>query len=151
MELLCQISQRPWYLDCFRKKLHHRPLTGFQVQIWLEALWMWGVGGLQVHRICCRRLVYKKVPEVRSDYIKSYCWWCWLLQLNSGVPGEHLTSQLLWVATWLLVTCLACLPSGRTLLFWSDLFVVGRVVSWKRWESSGLWRWERWENSEVAR
>ena len=28
-------------------------------------------------------------------------------------------------------------------LFWSDLFVVGRVVNWKRWESSELGRWER--------
>ena len=45
----------------------------------------------------------------------------------------------------------------------SYLFVVGREVSWERWESSelGRWercmigvrwlRWERWENSEVAR
>ena len=35
-------------------------------------------------------------------------------------------------------TCLPCLPSGRTLLFWSGLFVVGGVVSWKKWESSEL-------------
>ena len=33
-------------------------------------------------------------------------------------------------------TCVPCLPSGGTLLFWSDVFVVGRVVSWERWE---LW------------
>ena len=36
-------------------------------------------------------------------------------------------------------TCLPCLPSGR-MLFWSDLLVVGRVVSWKRWEDSELGR-----------
>ena len=32
-------------------------------------------------------------------------------------------------------TCLPCLPIGGTLLFWSDLFVIGRMVSWKMWES----------------
>ena len=40
-------------------------------------------------------------------------------------------------------TCLPCLPSGETLLFWSDLFVVGWVVSWERWESTELGRWKR--------
>ena len=40
-------------------------------------------------------------------------------------------------------TCLLpCLPSGGTLLFWSDLFVVGRVVSWEMWDSTELGRWE---------
>ena len=29
---------------------------------------------------------------------------CWLLRLNPGVWGEHLTNQFLWVATWILVT-----------------------------------------------
>ena len=48
--------------------------------------------------------------------------------------------------------CLACLPSGSKLLFLSDLFVVGRVVSWERWESSELRRWwERGEGSELGR
>ena len=68
--------------------------------------------------------------------------------------------------------CLPCLPSGRT-LFWSDLLVAGKVVSWEkgngseygkwerregselgrweRWEDSELRRWERWKDSEVAR
>ena len=40
-------------------------------------------------------------------------------------------------------TCLSCLLSGRRLLFWRCLFVVGRKVSWKRWESSELGRWKR--------
>ena len=43
-----------------------------------------------------------------------------------------------------------CLPSGRT-LFWSDLLVAERVVSWKRWEGSELGRWERWEGRELGR
>ena len=59
--------------------------------------------------------------------------------------------------------CLPCLlPSGRTLLFWSDLSVVRKVVSrerresgepgkWKRWEGSELERWERREGSELGR
>ena len=38
------------------------------------------------------------------------------------------------------LTCLPYLPSGTTLLFWSDLF--GRVVSWESFESSDMERWE---------
>ena len=38
------------------KKLHHRLSTGFQMWIWPEVPWMWGVGGLQVNGICSRRL-----------------------------------------------------------------------------------------------
>ena len=59
--------------------------------------------------------------------------------------------------------CLSCLPSGRT-LFWSDLLVAGKVVSWERWErwerlesselgrweGSGLGKWERWEDSKGS-
>ena len=48
-------------------------------------------------------------------------------------------------------TCLPCLSSEGTLLFWSDLFVVGRLVSWERWESTELGRWENGEGSELAR
>ena len=44
--------------------------------------------------------------------------------------------------------CLPCLPSGRT-LFWSDLLVAGKVVSWERWDGSEYGRWERWEGSEL--
>ena len=40
-------------------------------------------------------------------------------------------------------TCLPCLPSEKTLLFWRHLFVVGREVTWERWGSSVLGRWER--------
>ena len=36
---------------------------------------MWGVVRLQVHGICSRRLVYKKVAEARSNYKRSYFWW----------------------------------------------------------------------------
>ena len=39
--------------------------------------------------------------------------------------------------------CLLCLLSERMLLFWRDLFVFGREVSWERWEKcmSGV-RWQ---------
>ena len=40
---------------------------------------MWGVGRTQVHGIGSRKLVYKEVVEVRSNYKsnsrKSYFWW----------------------------------------------------------------------------
>ena len=45
-------------------------------------------------------------------------------------------------------TCLTFLPSGGTLPFWSDLFVVGWVVIWERWESTELERWESGEGSD---
>ena len=40
-------------------------------------------------------------------------------------------------------TCLPCLPHEKTLLFWRDLVVIGREVSWEKWETSELERWER--------
>ena len=85
------------------------------MRIWLGALWIWGVGGLEVHGIRSGRLVYKEVVEVWSNYKKSYLWWCWLLRLDPGAQGEHLTSQYSWVATWLLVTrvCLVYLMEER--------------------------------------
>ena len=36
---------------------------------------MLGVAGWQVHGIRSRRIVYKEVVEVLSDYKKSYFWW----------------------------------------------------------------------------
>ena len=131
------------------KKLHHRPPTGFQMRIWLEALWMWGMGGLQVYGICSCRLVYKEVIEVRSNYKKSYLWWCWLLRLNPGTQGEHLTSQLSWVAAWLLVArvCPVYLVEERCyfgviylLLGRSGAGKGRRVVSWE----GGKGVWGKW-------
>ena len=57
------------------KRLLHRPSTGLQVQIWLEVLWVWGMGGLLVHGIHSCRLVLKEVADVGSNYKKSYFWW----------------------------------------------------------------------------
>ena len=87
------------------KKLHHRLPTGFQIRIWLEPLWCGVGGGLKcmVFGIRSRRLVYKEVIEVWSNYKKSYFWWCWLLRLNPGARGKHLTSYLLWTTAGLLV------------------------------------------------
>ena len=49
-------------------------------------------------------------------------------------------------------TCLDNIPNGRTLLFWSDLFVVGRVVGWEWWESSGkVGKGGEGESSELGR
>ena len=47
--------------------------------------------------------------------------------------------------------CLPCLPSGGMLLFWSDLFVVERVVSWEKWDSTELGRWDKGKVSELRR
>ena len=89
------------------KRLHHRPPTGLQVWIWLEVLWVWGVGGLPVHGIYSHRLVHKEVSkEVGSNYTnykKSYFWW-------PGNPGcsestgsnrigkgqGHVSARLVW-------------------------------------------------------
>ena len=68
------VSIIPW-LNVPTKRLYHRPLTGLQVQIWLEVLPAWGVGGLPVHVIRSRRLVHKEVVELGSNYKKSYFWW----------------------------------------------------------------------------
>ena len=51
------------------KKHHHRLLIEFKMRIRLG-----GVGGLQVHAIRSRRLVYKEVVEALSNYKKSNFW-----------------------------------------------------------------------------
>ena len=137
------------------------------MRIWLEALWMLGVGGLQVHGICSWRLVYKEVVEVWSSYKKSYFWWWWLLWLNLVVRGEHLTSsQLSWVAAWLLVTLVCPVYLVEESCYFGVIYLslgwwwagkVGKVqegsevASWKRWENSEVASWERWDGSEEAR
>ena len=115
------------------------------MRLCLEALWKWCVGGLHVHRIRSRRLVYKENVEFRSNYKGSHFWWCWLLWLNPVGSTRGAFHQPAFMSSCLTISlmCLPCLPSGRTLLFLSDLFVVGRVVSWERQESSELERWER--------
>ena len=40
---------------------------------------------------------------------------------------------------------------GLMLLFWSVLFVGGKVVRQGRWEGSMVGRWEKWEDNEVGR
>ena len=62
-------------LTAFGEKLHRRPTTRFQMRIRLEVLWNWGEDGLQVHGIGSRRLVYKEVAGVWSNYKKTYFWW----------------------------------------------------------------------------
>ena len=139
------------------KPFHHRPTTGFQMWIWLDTLWIWGAGGLQVHGVPSRRLVYKEVVEVRWSYKKSYFWWCWLLQLNPEVRGELLTSQLSWVAAWLLDTrvCPVYLVKERCLFGVIYLLLGGwwagkcrRVV---RWQVGKGERGVRWQGQKVAR
>ena len=47
--------------------------------------------------------IFRKRPFFSSSFDEvCYLPW-WLLRLNPGAWGEHLTSQFLWVAAWLLV------------------------------------------------
>ena len=52
--------------------------------------------------------------------------------------------------------CLPSLPSETTLLFWRDLFVIGREVSCERWENHEPGRQERcvtgvsWQEGKVG-
>ena len=48
-------------------------------------------------------------------------------------------------------TRLTCLLNEGTLLFWNDLFVTGRMVSWERWDSAELGKWKSWQGSELGR
>ena len=129
------------------------------MRIWLEGLGKWGVGGLQVHGIRSRRLVYKEVVEVRSNYKKSYFWWCWLLRLNPGAWGEDLTSQLSWAAAWLLATCgspvylvvdqlrscvLWPLMIGLMVVLLTVFFMVSMVLLIGSWCYSREWIWNLW-------
>ena len=76
MELLCSNSQLAEQFDCFRKKASSQtsdqipntdpPKRCFKFRT--------GGGGLQVHGIGSRRLMYKEVVEVGSNYKNSYFW-----------------------------------------------------------------------------
>ena len=102
--------------------------------------------------------------------------WCWLLRLNPRAWGEHLTSQLSWVADWLLVTCVCPVYLVKEgYYFRSDYFSLGerwagkggRVVSqeggkdvwleWRdkvgkvcEWSECEVTSWEWWQNNEVV-
>ena len=58
-----------------------------------------------------------------------------MLRLNPG--AREASNQPAYMGSCLTIshTCLICLPSVRT-LFWSNLLVAGKVVSWERWEGS---------------
>ena len=90
MELHCKTANDLNTLTVFVKKLYHRLPTGFQMRIWPEVLWMWGVGELKVHGIRSRRLVSKEVVEARSNYKKSYVWW-----FGNPVYGDSTGSNLI--------------------------------------------------------
>ena len=96
----------------------------------------------------------------------------WLLWLNPGLRGEHLTSQLSWVAAWLLVTRVCPVYLVKERCYFGGIYLSlrgrwagkgGRVLSWEGgkdvWVEWGVnvvkvYEWsevERWGNSEVAR
>ena len=57
------------------KKHHDRCSTGLWMCLRLKVLSVWGVGGLQVHGTCSRRLLYSEEAEAQSNYKKPYFWW----------------------------------------------------------------------------
>ena len=68
-ELLRESSQRPEHVDCFHRKA---PLqTSDQIP---NADPVGGVGGLQVHGIRSRRLVYKEVVEEVAEILLLVIW-----------------------------------------------------------------------------
>ena len=81
---------------------------------------------------------------------------CWLLRLNPGARGELLTSQLSWVAAWLLVTRVCPVYLVKERCYRWEGSELGKVEeSWagkagKVYEWSEVARWERWRNTEVA-
>ena len=91
----------------------------------------------------------------RMDYLP-WLMSCWLLRLNPGARGEHLTNQLSWVAARLLITrvCPVYLVKERCYRWeGGELGKVGESWAWKTgkvYEWSEVARWERWGNSEVT-
>ena len=69
---------------------------------------------------------------------------CWLLQLNPGTWGVHFTSQISWVAAWLLVTCVYPVYLVNKCCCSGGIYFLSRGRwSWEKWESSELGTWER--------
>ena len=83
---------------------------------------------------------FKEVLEPWSDCKKSYLWSYWLLPLIPRASGEHLTSQLSWVAAWLLVTDVfpVHLVGELVLVFCSPLSL---GLSWFCWR---FFDWSIW-------
>ena len=101
--------------------------------------------------------------------------WCWLLRLNPRAWGEDLTSQLSWVAAWLLVTRVCPVYLVKEGCYFGGVYLSlggrwagkgGGVVNWEggkgvwlEWsdkvgkvcEGSEVTSWEGWENNEVVR
>ena len=93
-----------------------------------------GCGWLPVYGICNRRLVFQGSGWYQT-VINLTLRWCWLLQLNPGTRGEHITSQLSWVAVWLLVThvCPVHLAGKLVLVFYGPLWFCWRFLEWLVW------------------
>ena len=67
---------------------------------------------------------------------------CWLLRLNSGLRREHPTSQLSWVATWLLVTRVFPVYLVKERYHFGGVYL-SLGGSWEGWESRELGKRER--------
>ena len=67
---------------------------------------------------------------------------CWLLRLNSGLRREHPTSELSWVATWLLVTRVFPVYLVKERYHFGGI-CLSLGGSWEGWESRELGKRER--------
>ena len=77
---------------------------------WHTSTYEWHMDDIRVHT-SDMRMTYEYIRVTYRWHTSTYEWhtddiWvtCRLLQLNLGAQGEHLTSQLSWAVTWLLVT-----------------------------------------------
>ena len=99
--------------------------------------------------------------------------WRWLFRLNPGAWGEHLTSQLSWVAAWILVTCVCPVYLVKEGYYFGGVYLSlgekwagkgGRVVTWEggngvwlgwsekvgmvcEWSEYEVTSWEGWQNN----
>ena len=80
--------------------------------------------------------------------------WCMIDQIIadcfSWIPEHEGSShQPAFTGSWLTISHIhiPCLPSGRT-LFWSDILVTGRVLSWERWK---VVSWRGGKGKEIVK
>ena len=74
MELSRENNQLLKHVDYFRKKTTPKKFDRTPNVPLIEGAVNVGEGGLQVYGIYSRRMVYREVVEVRSNYKKSYLW-----------------------------------------------------------------------------
>ena len=109
-----------------QERPNRRCLSRFLMRPRLEVLQILGVGGLEVHGICIRRLVYRGVNEGRWDYMKSYLCWCRNVACADSTGSNRIEKDRVGVPPGLVW--------GKVEKRWRDL-VCGGVFRWLRCNS----------------